>query len=72
MRRSRLGILSGCDFRRIEQIHMDAESGWRRKHSARTGGGESVAKILVESDAEELDSQRGSRAVIRIGVTYKD
>ena len=74
MRRSRFGIVPGCDFRRIEQIQqiqMDAESGGRGKDSPGAGRGELVAEILVERNAKELDVEFGSGAIIGSGIAHK-
>jgi hypothetical protein len=71
IRRTRLGIVPGCDYRRIEQIQMDAEGGGGRKDAARAGRGELVAEVLVERDPKELDAKLGSGAIVGIRIADK-
>ena len=67
-RRSRLGIIHGCDFRRIEQFEMYPERGRRGKDLPRASGGELVAEIRAESDPEKPKPERGSGAIVGISI----
>src|ERR1700683_1223689 len=71
-RRSRFGILPGCDYRRIENVELNAQGGGRRKYSSSARGGESVAGSLPLGDTKELDANRISRPVIGIGIADED
>ena len=71
MRRSRFGIVAGCDFHRIEQVEMDAERGGRGENSLRPRRDELVPEILADGDSEKLEADGKGGAIIGIGVADK-
>src|ERR1039457_3773600 len=67
-RRSRFGILSGCDYRRIENVEFNAQGGRRGKYASSARGGESVAGSLAPGHSKELDPNRTSSPVVGVRI----
>jgi hypothetical protein len=72
IRRSRFGIVPGCDFRRIEHLEMNPQRGRRGENLSRARSGEIVAEILAEADAKKLDAGGLSSAVVGVGIADED